>query len=111
MTEESEAVKRVAVVGIGNMGSALAERLLVTSHKVAVWNRIDSKCSPLVELGANQASSAAEAADLSDTILVCVTDIDAVESILASDGIVDALKRQNAGAAFRAGTRSVEGSG
>jgi len=92
MTGKSETVKRVTVIGLGNMGSALAERLLATGHAVVVWNRTGNKCLPLVKLGATQASSPTEAVDLSDTILVCVTDFDAVESILASNGMADALK-------------------
>ncbi len=82
---------RVTVIGLGNMGSALAERLLATGHAVSVWNRTEAKCSPLAELGADVATTPAEAANVSRTIVICVLDIDAVKSILASDGVAEAL--------------------
>jgi 3-hydroxyisobutyrate dehydrogenase-like beta-hydroxyacid dehydrogenase len=91
MATKPDDEKQVAVIGLGNMGRALAERLLGTGYKVSVWNRTDTKCLPLVELGATSVSTPAKAASLSDTILICVIDLDAVESILASDGMAEAL--------------------
>lgn len=82
---------RVAVIGLGNMGSALAERLLATGHAVSVWNRTEAKCGPLAVLGAVVASTPAEAVNASTSIVICVLDIDAVESILAADGVAAAL--------------------
>jgi 3-hydroxyisobutyrate dehydrogenase-like beta-hydroxyacid dehydrogenase len=82
---------RVAVIGLGNMGSALAERLLATGHTVSVWNRTEAKCGPLAGFGAVVASTLAEAVNASRTIVICVLDIDAVKSILASDGVAEAL--------------------
>lgn len=91
MVAKQDDEKQVTVIGLGNMGSALAERLLVRGHTVSVWNRTDTKCVPLVELGATSISTPAKAASVSDTILICVIDIDAVESILSSDGMAEAL--------------------
>ena len=51
MTESNER-KQVCVIGLGNMGSALAGALLANGHGVTVWNRTSSKCGPLVEAGA-----------------------------------------------------------
>jgi 3-hydroxyisobutyrate dehydrogenase-like beta-hydroxyacid dehydrogenase len=42
----------VSVIGIGNMGSALAKALLVTEFAVTVWNRTVSKAERLVLQGA-----------------------------------------------------------
>ena len=42
----------VSVIGIGNMGSALAEALLVTEFAVTVWNRTASKAERMVLQGA-----------------------------------------------------------
>jgi 3-hydroxyisobutyrate dehydrogenase-like beta-hydroxyacid dehydrogenase len=52
--------KRVLVVGLGNMGSALAKTLLGTGYDVSVWNRTPSKADPLIEQGASLAQSVAE---------------------------------------------------
>ena len=43
----------VCVIGLGDMGSALAEALINNGHRVTVWNRTMSKCDPLVDVGAS----------------------------------------------------------
>jgi 2-hydroxy-3-oxopropionate reductase len=53
---------RVAVVGAGIMGNAIASRLLECGHDVAVFDLDRSKLDALVTLGARAAASAAEAA-------------------------------------------------
>ena len=39
-------------IGIGRMGSAMAERLLKAGHSVKIWNRTRAKAEPLAALGA-----------------------------------------------------------
>ena len=70
---ESNKTQHVCVIGIGMMGSALAETLLATGHRVTVWNRTASKCEALAEAGADLASSVSEAAGAAEVIVVCVT--------------------------------------
>jgi 2-hydroxy-3-oxopropionate reductase len=53
---------RVAVVGAGIMGNAIARRLLELGHDVAVFDLDRSKLEPLEALGARAPASAAEAA-------------------------------------------------
>jgi 2-hydroxy-3-oxopropionate reductase len=53
---------RVAVVGVGIMGNAIARRLLECGHDVAIFDLDRSKLEPLVALGARAPASAAEAA-------------------------------------------------
>lgn len=81
----------ISVLGLGNMGSALAERLLAAGHTVTVWNRSESKCGLMAKLGATVEQSPTHAVNASGTTLMCVLDIDAVQSILASEGVADAL--------------------
>lgn len=38
---------RIAVMGLGSMGSALAERLLDEGHELEVWNRSPDRAAPL----------------------------------------------------------------
>ncbi len=52
----------VCVIGLGNMGSALAQALLTSGHRVTVWNRTASKCEALATAGATVATSVSEAA-------------------------------------------------
>lgn len=91
MVDTSGATDRVSVIGLGNMGSALAERLLVTGHEVTVWNRTESKAGPLAEEGAMVAGTPAEAMRKSETVLMCVLDIDAVQSILSGENAAGVL--------------------
>ncbi|MEV1167196.1 NAD(P)-binding domain-containing protein [Nonomuraea sp. NPDC049784] len=53
-------MSQVTVVGLGPMGSKMAETFLAAGHEVAVWNRTASKAAPLVAKGARQAASAAD---------------------------------------------------
>lgn len=82
---------QVSVIGLGNMGSALAERLLATGHRVTIWNRTESKADFLVEAGASAAKTPVEAMSKSETIFICVLDIDAVQSILSFENVATEL--------------------
>ena len=81
----------VSVIGIGNMGSALAETLLAAGFRVTVWNRTQAKAKPLVEKGAVLAGSPAEAAAKTDSTIVCVTDQAAYVSTIHNDSVATAL--------------------
>ncbi|MEV4164354.1 NAD(P)-dependent oxidoreductase [Nonomuraea dietziae] len=54
----------VTVIGLGAMGSTMAEMFLKAGHQVTVWNRTPGKAGALVALGAREASSPAEAGEL-----------------------------------------------
>jgi 3-hydroxyisobutyrate dehydrogenase-like beta-hydroxyacid dehydrogenase len=64
------------------MGSALARALLGAGHSVTVWNRTASRMGPLVALGANDATSVADAAQASSMVLVCVDNYSVTRSLL-----------------------------
>jgi 3-hydroxyisobutyrate dehydrogenase-like beta-hydroxyacid dehydrogenase len=63
----------VAVLGLGAMGSALAEALIQAGHAVAVWNR-DPKKSAAFAGRARVAASAAEAVRAAPLTVICVSD-------------------------------------
>ena len=81
----------VSVIGIGNMGSALAEALLVAGITVTVWNRTPDKAKPLVEKSAVLAGSPAEAAARSESTIVCVSDQAAYVSTIHNNSVATAL--------------------
>ena len=91
MTQSSEG-NRVCVIGLGNMGGALAEALLANGRSVTVWNRTASKCGALAEAGASVAASAAEAVRSADVIVVCVTDDRASTAVLQTDEVAGSLR-------------------
>lgn len=82
---------RIAVLGLGNMGKALAARLLATGHVVRVWNRTPDKARDLVAAGATQAGSPAEAARETDAVLLSLADDAAVRAVALGSGLTQAL--------------------
>ena len=82
----------VCVIGLGNMGSALAEALLANDQSVIVWNRTPSKCDALSTAGAAVAESVADAAAAAKVTVICVTDHQAGMSLLQADGVVGSLR-------------------
>lgn len=47
-----DADKTVAMIGLGLMGTAMAQRLLEHGYRVIVWNRSPNKAAPLLTVGA-----------------------------------------------------------
>ena len=82
---------RVGFVGIGLMGSRMAARLLAAGHEVTVYNRTASKAASLVQAGARQAATPAEAASGKDICFTNVADGPALKSVtLGPDGVLSA---------------------
>jgi 3-hydroxyisobutyrate dehydrogenase-like beta-hydroxyacid dehydrogenase len=76
---------RVAFVGLGIMGHAMATNLAKAGHEVTVWNRTPGK---VVE-GASIAPTPAAAAQGAEVVWMCVADTDAVESVVFGDDGVE----------------------
>ena len=62
----------LAVLGLGNMGSALAHCLLKAGHDVSVWNRTPEKAEVLAEAGATVCASPDDAVATSDFAIICI---------------------------------------
>src|SRR5689334_15819581 len=83
---------KLAILGTGRMGQALAGRLLDTGHSVTLWNRTPGKAPELVQRGAREASSIAEAVDGVDLAISVLANDDAVRAVaLGDDGVRAAL--------------------
>jgi 3-hydroxyisobutyrate dehydrogenase-like beta-hydroxyacid dehydrogenase len=79
---------RVAFLGLGIMGHAMATNLAKAGHEVTVWNRTPGK---QVE-GARSVATPAEAAQGVEVVWLCVSDTDAVENVLfGPDGVQQSL--------------------
>jgi 3-hydroxyisobutyrate dehydrogenase-like beta-hydroxyacid dehydrogenase len=74
----------VGLIGLGNMGSAFAERLLAAGFDLAVHNRTRSRADPLAERGATIAETAADLAASADVVLTSLADDAAFESVAES---------------------------
>ena len=80
---------KLAFIGAGNMGSAMARNLLRAGHQVTVYNRTRAHAEPLRDDGAALADSPADAARDAEAILTMLADDHAVEQ--AVEGFLDAL--------------------
>lgn len=73
----------VTVLGLGNLGAALASAVFSGGYRTTVWNRTAGKVEPLVAAGASGAGSLAEALDASDVVVVCLATYDTVYAALS----------------------------
>lgn len=91
MPETSDTTRSgVSVLGLGKMGSALAEALLSAGHPTAVWNRTATKAGPLMDMGATLAATVAEAVAANPLVVVCLYDHASVRRNL--DPVVEDLR-------------------
>jgi len=80
---------RIAMVGLGRMGGAMASRLLEAGHEVVVTNRTAQRVASLVARGARAAATPAEAAARADAVVAMVSDDDASRAVwLGPDGVL-----------------------
>ena len=75
----------ITVVGLGLMGTALANTLLSAGHDISVWNRTREKMEPLISAGAHAATSLDEAIQLSPVVLICVSNYEMTSQLFGVD--------------------------
>lgn len=73
----------MGLIGLGNMGSAFAERLLEAGYPLHVYNRTAAKAENLAAEGAVPADSAADLAGRVDVVLTSLADDSAFEAVAA----------------------------
>ncbi len=79
---------RVSVIGLGNLGSALASALLRGGCDVMVWNRTPGRTDPLVAQGAIAAPSLRDALDHAEVVAFALPSYAAIEEAF-DDAISD----------------------
>lgn len=77
----------VGFIGLGNMGSAIAGRLLEAGHAVRVWNRSPEPARRLAERGA-QAAATAEEAFRAEVVFSMLSDDEATRKVLVESGVL-----------------------
>src|ERR1700722_14120217 len=78
-------ITRIGFIGTGLMGTPMVSRLLGAGFSVRVWNRSKEKFAPLIALGAQAASSAADAANGMDALFLCLSNSAAIEAVLFAE--------------------------
>jgi len=83
---------RIGVIGVGNMGAAMAARLLERGFDVAVRDIRNEAEQPLLAAGARRAASPLAAAQSCTTILIVVVDAHQIDTVLGgNDGLLPGL--------------------
>jgi 3-hydroxyisobutyrate dehydrogenase len=88
----AEPIEKVAVLGTGIIGAAVARNLAHADFEVVAWNRTPDRADPLAADGVRVARSAGEAVAGADAIVTALSDADATADVMA-----DALAEAPAG--------------
>ncbi|GAA2124215.1 NAD(P)-dependent oxidoreductase [Actinomadura napierensis] len=73
---------RIAMLGTGIMGAAMARNLLKNGHGVAAWNRTRERAEPLAADGATVADSPADAVAGADVVMTMLNDGDTALAVM-----------------------------
>jgi 3-hydroxyisobutyrate dehydrogenase-like beta-hydroxyacid dehydrogenase len=83
---------KMAFLGLGKMGTAIASLLLQNGHQLTVWNRTTIATKTLVEAGAQAAGTPAEAVAGVPVVFTMLSDDAALTSVVfGPDGILNAM--------------------
>ncbi|WP_326687188.1 MULTISPECIES: NAD(P)-binding domain-containing protein [unclassified Streptomyces] len=75
MDTHTSSANPVTLLGLGDMGTALARAWLAAGHPLTVWNRTPAKTAPLAAEGARVAATPAEAvAAATGPVVLCLLD-------------------------------------
>jgi 3-hydroxyisobutyrate dehydrogenase len=83
---------RVAVLGTGIMGAAMARRLLAASVRTTVWDRSPSVTAPLREAGAQVASTPDDAVKNAAIVITMLPTADVVNVVVFDGKVTDAFR-------------------
>ena len=82
---------RVAVIGTGIMGAAMASNLIAAGLPTTVWDRSPDATAPLADAGARVAASAREAVGDAQVVITMLPTADVVTSVMFGGGVAGAL--------------------
>ena len=86
-------MEKVAFLGLGTMGAAMAANLARAGFAVTAWNRTPGRAPELADLGVELASSPAQAVADTPIVVICVSDTPDVEAVLfGEDGVASAAR-------------------
>ena len=83
---------KITVLGLGNMGLPMAERLCKAGCSVSVWNRTPGKADHLAALGATAHTHAASAVKDADIVVSMLESGPVVEDVFFNQGVAEAIK-------------------
>ncbi|MDT4942893.1 MAG: 3-hydroxyisobutyrate dehydrogenase [Pseudonocardiales bacterium] len=85
-------MSKIAFLGLGNMGTPMARRIMQAGHDLTVWNRTVGRTQQFADGGAFVAATPAEAADGVEFAITMLANPDALDDVLfGADGLANAL--------------------
>ena len=88
-----ESIQNIGVVGLGRMGTAIANNILKSGFNLVVYNRTPDNTLSLIEAGATTATSPKQAAMRSDVVVTSLTDDRAVlDLVTGEEGVLSGLR-------------------
>lgn len=84
----------VSVVGLGAMGTIMAQAFLKQGKRVAIWNRSPGKAAALAAAGAHLCDSAEAALSASPVAIFVLLDNHATHEVLGMPGVARALAKR-----------------
>jgi 3-hydroxyisobutyrate dehydrogenase-like beta-hydroxyacid dehydrogenase len=85
---------KLGFIGLGNMGSRIAQRLVDHGYRVEVYDRNSAKAEAMAARGATVAKNILDLARGADVLLSCLTNDEAVHSVYTRPEGVFAVARQ-----------------
>jgi 3-hydroxyisobutyrate dehydrogenase-like beta-hydroxyacid dehydrogenase len=83
MTTKGNTVKqRIGFIGMGHMGSHMAQRLLEAGYQLAIYDRTPERAQEVAQHRATVARSPRELAAQCEVLMACVTDDEAQQSVM-----------------------------
>jgi len=84
----------IAVIGLGRMGTGMAQSIQKAGFSLVVWNRSVAKTEAFAKAGARVAATPGEAAAAADMVITSLLDDDSVLNMMkAEDGILAGLPK------------------
>jgi len=77
--------EKIAFLGLGNLGTPIAESLINSGFELTVWNRTSSKTQSLVDLGAKAVADPIDAITPGGIVISVLADDAAVEEIFSME--------------------------
>ena len=89
-------MKKVGVIGLGDMGSGLAKNLMANGFAVSGLDLDPARMQAFVAAGGTPADSAAEAGQGADAVFVMVMNGDQAKAVILGDGLVSTMAKGSA---------------
>ena len=85
---------KIGFIGLGIMGTPMAENLIKAGHELCVYDHFEKKMDRLIAAGAKKASSAKEAAQGNEIVITMVQNSPQVkEAVLGENGVLEGAEK------------------